>query len=603
MATEPRHSSRLPLRALCWRVVAAMLAVALAASPAGGAAAKTKRSPKSSSKSSTKSSSKRSSKTSGSKRASSKTAPKKSPPKSSPKPKPKARSGEIDTIEDWEDSIRDAESRYDESWSASVRDLETGRVILDYSSSRKLVPASTRKIMVFALAMDAFGPDYKFKTQLGLTKNAGVSNGAVTANVVLRSAGDPTMDERFLSQKNPATVLRGWIGELARKGVRRINGDFIIDASAFGAEQDRHPSAWNDDHIGQSYATYPSAIALNRNLLQVTVNPTSSGKGGKISIYPSIEGLNIVNGTRTVSGRSTGLSAKFGEDGKTLTISGNIGRSIGAHGAHLPHVRPLEFVRAIVQDELNTRGILLGGKVKIVTDPAEGERHKIAEVLGQHESPKLSELTEIMLTNSDNFIADQLWRAVAFRSKKKGDPAAARQWEKEWLSARKLGWIEPGHDGSGLSRENSISAAEQVAILAVVYRSPQRDLFLEGLPSAGESGTLRGRSFGERGRVVAKTGTLNGVGALAGFIRDAQGKERWAFSLLGNAPGATRGRINTRANQIMDILLKLLDSGQLSGNSGPKLAPNAWASAALPAFWRGRGPVGAGGESPARGAS
>lgn len=591
--TRHYHASRLavaPWRVLLRRFAVAMLALALAAAPVDAAPKKSsKSSAKSPSKSSAKSPSKPAAKKSSSSKPSSKKASpskassskkkKSSTPAAKPAPKPRAAtrvSGLPDTIDEWIGTIRDAEARYGEDWSVHVRDLETGNVILDYGGSRRLVPASTRKLSVFALAIEAFGPEHRFKTQLGLTKNSGVRDGALTASVVLRSAGDPTMNERFLKQKNPATLVREWIRELGKRGVQRIQGDFIIDASAFGADQDRHPEAWGTDHIGRSYATYPSAIALNDNLLQITVNPSSSGKAGKISIYPSIEGLNVVNQTRSVSGRSAGISAEFSEDGKTLTIGGRLGASIRAHGLHLPLVRPLAMIAAIVKDELNSQRILLGGHIKLVTDPAEAKRFVVAQILGEHESPPLSELLHIMMRDSDNFFAEQLWRAAAYRAKGRGDAAAARQYEQEWLRARKIGWIEPGYDGSGLSRKDHIAGAELAALVEALHRSPYRSLLMQCLPSSGRSGTLRGRSFSSgAGRVVAKTGTLNGVGALAGFILDAHGNARCAFGMIGNAPGGTKGRLNMRQNQILNILLKALDSGQITGDSGQSMSGGA----------------------------
>ncbi|MCH7910312.1 MAG: D-alanyl-D-alanine carboxypeptidase, partial [Candidatus Hydrogenedentes bacterium] len=101
------------------------------------------------------------------------------------------------------------------------------------------------------------------------------AGGVLDGSVVLRGNGDPTMRNRFLNQKNPNTVLRGWIARLVSLGIKRVNGDFVIDASAFGWEQDQYPEAWDASHRNHAYATLPSALALTENPLRVSVKPSS----------------------------------------------------------------------------------------------------------------------------------------------------------------------------------------------------------------------------------------------------------------------------------------------------------------------------------------
>ncbi len=388
----------------------------------------------------------------------------------------------------------------------------------------------------------------------------------MTAAAVLRGSGDPTLHPRYLNQRNPATVLREWIKKLRFSGITRLQGDFILDASAFGSEQDTHPSAWGTDHIGDSYAPYPSALALNDNLLLITVHRSASARGS-VNLFPSLEGIRISNSMNTGSGPS-GLGAKFVDGTLTLSLTGRVDRRTGETGAQVPVVKPLAYIAAIIEDELKLSGVELAGKMKIITDPAEAKAYEIMTLLEHHESPPLGELLKIMTKESDNFLAEQIWRATAYRASGKGDIESARRLEKAWYAERKIGMIEPGWDGSGLSRRNSVSASEQVAVLDAIYRSPLRESAIECLAVSGRSGTLRGRNFGgSAGRVVGKTGTLSGVGALSGYIRDNSGRERYVFSLVGNAPTNTRGRLTTRQNQIMNILLRRMDSEQNEAGS------------------------------------
>lgn len=475
----------------------------------------------------------------------------------------KARSGRDEgSIETWLGVLERAEGRAGEKWSVMVRDLENDAIIMEYQPERRLVPASNRKIMAFALGLEKLGPEFRFSTEMGLTAAIDKATGVVKGNAILRSNGDPTMTDRFINQRNPATVLKGWIGEMASMGVKKIDGDFILDASAFGAGQDAYPEVWDVSHRPYSYAAIPSALALNRNLLRVSVRPSEdSGRPGRVKLYPADEGIEIVNETRSVSGSQEGLDVKFTEEGGTVVVSGRIGDEIRDHSLSVPNLRPLAYAKAIVREGLRDAGIKLTGELRIVTDPEAGRKFNIVTPAGRNDSVPLVELLRIMMRDSDNFLAEQIWRAAAFRALGAGDPASARLLERRWYDEHGLSGIEPGFDGSGLSRRDQVSASELVAILKTIFDSPYGPYLVAAMPASGQSGTLRGRDMGAIGRISAKTGTLSGVSALSGFIRDKKKQERWAFSMIANAGEETNGRLTARQNQIINILVGLLDSG------------------------------------------
>ncbi|GEM_PF-3115701 len=480
------------------------------------------------------------------------------------------------TIEEWLAAVRRDEATRGDRWSVLVRDLATGRVILSHRPDERLVPASNRKLQVFAVALEKLGPDYRFRTELGLTEPWAPGR-SVTGRVILRSSGDPTLQPRYLNQRNPESVLRGWIAELAGLGVRRIAGDFLIDAAAFGADQNDYPATWEAYHRDFGYAPTPSAVALNENLIHVQARPAGTvGAPGRIWLYPSAEGLRLINRTRTVGGTENGFNARFEADGRTILAGGTLGRQNPTQVLRLPIPHPLDYVADIVADALKAEGITVAGGLDILTLAPRDEPEPIVHRVGFHESTYLIELLGIMLRESDNFLAEQIWRSTAARALGRGDVASARRLEQDWYDAHGLPWIEPGYDGSGLSRQNQVAASELVAILTAIFGTPYRAYLLESLPESGRSGTLRGRSFDlPTGRVIAKTGTLARESALTGFLRDGQGRPRWVFSILANAPpGGSTGGLNLLQNQIMKVLAGRLESGQDAGGGlafGPKV--------------------------------
>lgn len=479
------------------------------------------------------------------------------------------------SIGEWLRTVERAKERYREDWSVLVKDLQTGATILSHNAGQPLIPASNRKIVVFALAIEKLGPEYRFRTELGLTVDVLGAGGVLGGTVVLRSNGDPTMRNRFLSQKNPNSVLRGWIAGLVSMGIKRVNGDFVIDASAFGWEQDQYPEAWDASHRNHAYAMLPSALALNENLLRVSVKPSSQvGAPGRVLLYPTNEGIGIINQTKTASGSQQGLDAKFTPDGRNLIVAGRIGRRIRTHVVNVPLARPIDYISGIAGDALRAEGIELAGEVRVVFDPNEGRRYRIVRTVGKNESVPLIELLRIMMRDSDNFLAEQLWRATAYRVLGLGDSASARRLEQAWYDSHGLRGIVPGYDGSGLSRKNRVSASALVSILLTIHASPFRAYLFDSLPASGRSGTLRHRTMGARaGRVVAKTGSLSGAASLSGFILDTSRRPRWVFSLIANAPRNTNGRLTTRQNQIMKILIQLLDSGRMPSRSSKSNPP------------------------------
>lgn len=483
------------------------------------------------------------------------------------KKKSSVKPNEPATVEAWRTIINRAATNQGEKWSAFVKDLRTGEIIFSHNQNDRLIPASNRKLAVFAMAMDKLGPEFQFRTELGYTGALDPATGAVSGSLVLRSNGDPTMDSRYLSDRNPASVLRGWISGLKQAGIKRFDGDCIIDASAFGVDQDMYPEAWDESYRFHSYANPPSAIPLAENLLRVSVKPsTTAGRPGRVSLFPSGDGLKLDNRTSSSSGKVYGLDGRFTEDGRTLTLIGRLGMNVKTHVISIPHPKPNLYVEGVVREALRNEGIAIGGTTRIVTDRALAREFDSMTVAAWHESIPLIDLMRIMMVNSDNFIAEQIWRGAAFRATGDGSIASTRRLEQTWLAENGLPWVEPGFDGSGLSRKNQISAMEMVAILESVYSSPYQQYLLNCLPVSGRSGTLRGRSMGhEPGRVVAKTGTLSGVMGLSGFIRDEAGAPRWAFALFGNARADTNGRLNLRANQIMKVLIGMLDRGYRPG--------------------------------------
>ena len=453
--------------------------------------------------------------------------------------------------------------RYGERWSVDIVDLRDDSWIFAMSANDRLCPASNRKIVTMALALEYLGPEFRFRTQLGLDRPIDPDRLHHDGDLILRSAGDPTMGGPFL-RGDPLEFYDLWAADLITSGVVYVHGDLMLDASAFGSDQNRYPPEWHDRHRPYSYAAVPSALAVNENRLVVTVRPGArAGLPGVIEILPGFQGMQLSNETITSTRRGGGISAFFDDTGHQLTVKGRLNVNARREVTLVPLQRPIEYIGTTLMKALERQGVRLMGGMVVMTrrdPPGAGEPRvqPLEWVVGEHVSPPLNDLLVEMMHESDNFLAEQIWRATAAHREGVGDVEHARRMEESWLAELGLETMEAGWDGCGLSEQTRISAREMVRVCRRLHESAYRDVFLDSLARSGRDGTLRNRSFSRGGgHVRAKTGSMNGVSALTGFVLDRQGKPRYVFSIIGNAPGDTHGRLSLRINQLMKIVVAL----------------------------------------------
>lgn len=474
----------------------------------------------------------------------------------------KSRTAAAPTTQDWLAKTHQGEQNLHERWSVLVRDLDTSRVVFSYSPDRRLVPASNRKIATFAVALDLLGPDHRFKTELGLSSPHPYNAAHYHGDVVLRATGDPTLDNPYLNiSLNPAALFKEWARKLRlEEGVAYVHGDLVIDATEFGFEQNAYPAVWDGRHRDNAYAVVPSALAVSQNLLRATVMPTRVGKAGAVELAPAGMGVRTINRTITTARSRQGVSMAFNDDASEIVLNGGVSARSSAEVAAVPMPKPLDMIAGAMRQALTDAGVRLIGKVRIECDPARAQR--ILKVVASRESPTLNQILAPMMLHSNNFIAEQVWRAAVSRVRRGAGLDDARRIELDCYKRHGLPWIQPGYDGSGLSSRDLMSANELVAIVDMLYRSPNRELLLGSLPVAGESGTLRHRSYGRsEGRVIAKTGTLDGACALTGFVLNARHDPKYVFSIVGNANRNTDGRLSSRITELLTILIRQLDEG------------------------------------------
>jgi len=401
---------------------------------------------------------------------------------------------------------------------ARVVELPSGRPIAESAAEHALNPASTQKILTVVAALDRLGPAHCFVTSLH-----GRQSGDSLDQLVLRSDGAPDLGTGDLLE----LVERLWA-----RGVRRIQGDVLVDQSAFDTGWD--PPAYEQrPKDAAAYRAPVSAVAVDGNTVTLHVQPTAAGTRALAWLEPP--GIGKIDGAidsidRAKRPESVGLTVTQGSGQVLARVSGTVqsGRPMFRFARRLPNpeTAPAHVLVAL----LGRMGIRVGGHA------AAGGAGFQAE-LARKDSRPLSQLIHALGKRSDNFYAEMLTKALARGSAKTGvgSSSAGAAAIEAFLRAQSA--FTPGmqiRNGSGLFDANRVSATALTRVLALAHSDPRIGPELTAaLAIGGVDGTLVARlpkAAADR-RVRAKTGTLSSVITLSGYVL---GSRPLAFAFLIN---------------------------------------------------------------------
>lgn len=392
---------------------------------------------------------------------------------------------------------------------------------IDYHSQQMALPASTQKVITALAALLQLGPDYRFTTTF--ESRGEVDNGVLKGDLIARFDGDPTFKRQD---------LRNMVAALKRAGIQKIEGNVLIDTSVF-ASHDKAPGwPWND--MTQCFSAPPAAAIVDRNCFSVSLYSAPKANDLAFIRIASYYPVTMFSQVRTLPRGSS--DAQYCE---LDVVPGDLNRYT-LTGCMVQRADPLPLAFAI-QDGASYAGAILKAELKEAGISYSGTllRQTLANqpgtVLASKQSAPLHDLLRIMLKKSDNMIADTVFRTIGrnfygVQGTWRAGADAVRQ-----ILRQKAG-VDLGNsivvDGSGLSRHNLISPATMMQALQYIAQNDSQLNFISMLPLAGHDGSLQYRAglheAGVDGKVSAKTGSLQGVYNLAGFITTASG-QRMAF--------------------------------------------------------------------------
>jgi D-alanyl-D-alanine carboxypeptidase/D-alanyl-D-alanine-endopeptidase (penicillin-binding protein 4) len=441
-----------------------------------------------------------------------------------------------------------------------VASLDTGKVLFEENAIKLLRPASNMKLYTVATALDRLSPDYHYVTSVYASARPDAA-GVVRGDLTIYGRGDPSLAARF----NNGDYFKG-INDLANRivaaGVKRVEGDLVGDESYFSGPQ--YGSGWEWEDLTWYYGAEISALTTNDNSLDLFVKPGSEvGSKGVITTGPPDPLLTIVNkvitGARGIR-RDLTIQRDLGKD--LLTVSGNIAIDDGGYTGGVAISHPALLFVYLLRDSLAQKGVSFTGKSRttggdgqalltpgtIVISSTNGSANTKQEAakteIASLQSPPLSVIAAHTLKPSQNLYTELILRTLGKAVPQQTTSANRFQTtEDAGLSVVKTFLRDAGvvpeslvlSDGSGLSRNDMVTADATVQLLTFMSKHRYGDVFRAALPIAGVDGTLRNRMKGTvaENNLRAKTGSLSSAASLSGYVTSAAG-ENLVFSVIVN---------------------------------------------------------------------
>lgn len=431
----------------------------------------------------------------------------------------------------------------------SVTDSQTQQTIVQTEPPISLVPASIMKVVTTATALEIFGPDYRFKTQLSYSGN--LRNDTLFGNLQIIGGGDPTLGSMYFSETK--NFQDDWMKVLQQNNIRVITGKLVVDATIY--EPQMIPGSWVWEDLGNYYGAGASGLTVYDNLYEIHLqSPETAGQPTRfLKTAPEIPGLELQNNV-LASDTNSDQAYVFGspEDSRRA-IRGTIpkGKPDFVVKASLPN--PPALLASEFRQKLASSGIQCSGETTFEKAAPEGT------VLTETLSPTLREIIRETNFESINLFAEHLlkhlaWQKTGLGSTREGCKQVVQFWKEKGMDTN--GFFM--NDGSGLSRFNAFTARHLVFVLNYMKnQSPYAADFYQSLPSAGQ-GTLTAFSKelfpGET--VKAKSGSMTRVRCYAGYLKTTSGKEL-TFTVMLNNFSCSQSEATRKIQELLSLLRSL----------------------------------------------
>ena len=439
-----------------------------------------------------------------------------------------------------------------------ITSLNTGQIIFQQNAEKYFMPASNMKNFTVSTALEKLTPDFRFVTSI-FASTTPDGNGAVKGIRVF-GRGDISISDAF----NDGDKFKG-LDKLAdaivAAGVKRIDGDIIGDETYFTGSP--VSGSWEWDDLQFYYGAEVSALPLNDNAQSLSVIPGPVGYPCSVKFTPFNPIVRITNlCTTTAAGTPRTLRIDKKIDRNIVEITGELPAGNAGFSGFVSVSRPAELFVALLKQRLEAKGVAVTGQTRAVNTKTLVPTDMNTEI-AKLESPPLSVIAARTMKPSQNMYTETLLWTLGENWRAKLPAQSSRDSAELGLEAVKAFMKEIGvaddafiqHDGSGLSRHDLITPEAVVQLYTYMGKQSRfSQTWRDSLTIGGVDGTLRSRFTGTKaaGNVRGKTGTIDQVSALSGYVTTASG-EQLVFSMVVNGVNETR----TRTGLLDDIVVYL----------------------------------------------
>ncbi len=448
---------------------------------------------------------------------------------------------------------------------------EGGKTIASFNQEKRLVPASTMKLITTGAAMHQLGSEFKFTTRIGYSGE--IKDGVLEGDLYIVGGGDPTIASKDSIALRRDALFARWKGFLDKAGIKKINGSVIGDGRYFDGPIER--DSWQYQDIGTAYGSGFDGLCFYENAIdmKVTHGVTVGSQVNVLVSYPSLPWMKYNFTCKTGPAGSgdqlymfTSEFAPYAEvrgsfaidrQPKTEEFSNKFGAYTCAH-----------FFREYLASKgvAVTRGVADTRLGRIRTDLSSLELGPYAvkvddlKMIGMTYSPALKKIVRECLLESDNFYAESFYRILGRRLHHSAQADSCNAAISDVL--KKLGAPADDikiDDGSGLSRSNYVSPEYFVKFLSAMMESPVFEDYIETLGQPGGrhyESRLKGESEALKSRVHLKSGSMGGVRCFSGYIEPSEGSKADAivFSIMTNNLTVSAGRVDPIIDRIITLL-------------------------------------------------
>jgi D-alanyl-D-alanine carboxypeptidase/D-alanyl-D-alanine-endopeptidase (penicillin-binding protein 4) len=472
----------------------------------------------------------------------------------------------IQTVSDLQSRIRLALASTElrrGSVGVKIVSLDTNKVIFEENAEKYFMPASNMKSYTVAAAMEKLSPDFKFVTSVYAPAMPD-ANGVVRGDLSIYGRGDVSFSTAFYDG-DYYKGLDALATKIVEAGVKRIEGNLVGDESYFTGNP--IPPSWEWEDLQWYYGAEISALPVNDNAVDLSIKPNSINLPCVVRVLPANAVVKIVNRcTTSATGAKREIQIVKKIDQNTIEINGTMPLEDKGYKGFIAVSRPAQLFVEMLRGLLIQKGVAITGQNKVINAKDKAVSAIASSVppveITKIESPPFSLVAAKTMKPSQNTYTETILWTLGEQIGRKQESSLAI----DEFSIRKLQQTSSADfglkvvqnfmseigvapdsviqwDGSGLSRHNLITPNSAVQLYTYMSKSRYADAWRNSLTIGATDGTLKNR-FKETvaaANVRGKTGTIDQVSALSGYVTTASG-ERLVFSILVNGVSDVRLR-------------------------------------------------------------